>query len=514
MNRSTDTAALVLGDQLDPAGAAIAGGAGALLMIESAAMCRGRHKRNVAFTISAMRHFRDEQRARGRDVHYYEWSPDLLSGLRRFVADSGVEKLRVMRPLNYRGSAFVDALGQRLGIGVELLDNDQLMCPRAEFDRWLKAHKAPSIDAFYRMMRRTRGVLMENGRPAGGRWNFDRENYTPPALVASPPPAPVVEDDGLTRGVIAEVNLRFPDSFGELDRLGLPVDRRGALAWERAFVADRLAGYGPYENLMLSGHPVLYRSRTAELLNAGLLRPEECVAMAEQAYDDRRVPLPSAEGYIRRIMGWREYVAGMYAALGPGLKRFNYFNAKRRLPAFFHDEGLTRMNCVRHAIASARRHGYASHVARLMVLGNFALMAGIDPAAFYRWSLEAFDDACDWAGAPNAICLALYADGGLVGRKPYAASAAFINARSDYCRNCHYSPHEKTTWNACPYNFLYWSFMEEEERPLSRSCQMTVPHRALERMSPGEREACVRKAAEFLEAIEKGGERRETPALR
>jgi deoxyribodipyrimidine photolyase-related protein len=409
-----------------------------------------------------------------------------------------------MRPKNYRGSTFVDSLEASLGIEVEVRDNNQFMCLQAEFDRWLEAHRSPSIDTFYRMMRKTREVLVESGKPAGGRWNFDRENYMPPAITI-PPPAPETKDDRLTRGVIEEVNLRFPENFGELEHLSLPVDRESALVWERDFIGHRLESYGLYENLMLSDHPVLFRSRTSALLNAGLLSPGECIAMAEEAYDDGKVSLPSAEGYIRRIMGWREYIAGLYTAMAPEVTGYNYLNARRNLPPFFRDERLTRMNCVQHIIRAVREQGYASHVARLMVLGNFALLAGIEPRQFYRWSMEAFEDSCEWACAPNAICLALYADGGVIGRKPYAASAAFINARSDYCRGCHYSPYERTTEDACPYNFLYWSFIDEEERLLKRSCQMTVPHRALERMSLREREICTRKARSFLDEIEKGG---------
>jgi deoxyribodipyrimidine photolyase-related protein len=391
----------------------------------------------------------------------------------------------------------VDSLGQRTGIETETFENNQFMCPQAEFDRWLKSHSTPTIDTFYRMMRKTRYVLMEEGRPEDGKWNFDRENYTPPESIMPSPPVPGIPDDTLTQRVIEEVNSRFPDSFGELEALGLPVDRDNAMAWEKGFIEEKLENFGPYENLMLTGNPVLYRSRTSALLNTGLLLPGECIAMAEAAYMENKVQLPSAEGYIRRIMGWREYVAGMYASMAPDIKGYNYFNARRRLPAFFRDERLTQMNCVKQTIRSAREQGYASHVARLMVLGNFALMAGIDPAEFDEWSMEAFDDACEWACAPNAICLALFADGGRIGRKPYAASAAFINKRSDFCQHCRYSPHERTGEDACPYNFLYWSFMEEEKRPLRRSCQMTVPRLALGRMDARERKRALSRPGHF-----------------
>ncbi len=313
----------------------------------------------------------------------------------------------------------------------------------------------------------------------------------------------MVEDDAVSKTVVREVLEKFSENYGELKSLGIPVDRPGAIAWEKDFIRHKLPEYGPFEFAMDSHSATLYHSMTAPLLNAGLLSPQECVDMAISAYDEGRAPISSVEGYVKQVMGWREYIAGMYGATAPEILEYNYFSNHRRLPSLFNDESLTAMNCVWHTIRSIKETGYANHSMRLMVLGNFALLTGIDPRELYDWFLKTDIDGCEWATAPNVICLSQYADGGKVAMKPYVSSAGFINTMSDYCGQCHYDPEKKTGEKACPFNYLYWNFIGSQQTYQIKNCRLTIPHREWERAGPEKREAMEYEAELFKREIEK-----------
>jgi deoxyribodipyrimidine photolyase-related protein len=306
----------------------------------------------------------------------------------------------------------------------------------------------------------------------------------------------------MTRTVVREVLEKFPDNYGELKSLGMPVDGPGALAWEEEFISKRLPEYGPYEFAMNSHSTTLYHSKTSALLNAGLLLPQECVAMAVSAYDAGKAPINSTEGYVKQILGWREFIAGMYGATAQEILNYNYFDNHRHLPPLFDNESLTAMNCVWHSIRAIRETGYANHSMRLMVLGNFALLAGINPGELYDWFLKTNLDGTEWATAPNVICLSQYADGGKVARKPYVSSAGFINTMSDYCSKCHYDPDIKTGEKACPFNYLYWSFIGSQATYRIRNCRLTIPHREWERTGHEKREVMESEAKKFVSDVE------------
>lgn len=498
-----DVSAFIMGDQLSIDASSLKN-IEKVVMVESAGKCVSGlwHKRRVAFVISAMRHFRDELKSNGYDVDYYEWAPDFTSTLREHVQREGIKKLYVMRPKGLGAIRFVGSLGKRLGIDVETTENNQFMCPDAEFARWLGRRKQPRIIDFYRMMRKTRDILMNDGHPIGGRWTYDRENKKSPRPEASFPPPMIVDDDAITQRVVRDVLDRFPDNFGELGTLGIPVDRRRALEWEKDFIARRLADYGPYEYVMSSRSPTLYHPMASMLMNAGLLTPHDCIEMAETAYDEGRAPINSAEGYIRQVMGWREYIAGMYTSMAPDIMSYDFFGHKRKLPPFYDDASLTRMNCMAHAVRAVAKTGYTNHSERLMVLGNFALLAGTRPHEFYSWAMRTSIDACDWAAAANAICLSQYADGGKVAMKPYVSSASFINAYSDYCGSCHYNWREKFGERACPFNYLYWDFIGRTRYSKVRTCRLTIPRRAFDRARPEVKKAYELESESFLEKIE------------
>jgi deoxyribodipyrimidine photolyase-related protein len=493
-----------MGDQLNLNTTSLRNSPENVVMVESTGKCRSGkwHKRRVAFVISAMRHFRDELENKGYKVDYYRWAPDFTSALREHVVKEGIKTLYVMKPMNYTAISYVNGLGRVLPAGVTVTENNQFMCSQHEFNRWLQHRKLPRLHHFYRMMRKTRDVLMDGNAPAGGRWTYDRENRKAPPPGAHFPPTPQVEDDAMTREVIREVRERFPDNYGELKSLGMPVDRPGAIAREEDFIGNRLPEYGPFEFAMESNSATLYHSMTSPLLNAGLLSPQECVAMAVSAYDDGKAPINSVEGYVKQILGWREYIAGMYRATAPGILKYNYFNNHRKLPLLFNNESLTAMNCVWHTIRAIRETGYANNSMRLMVLGNFALLAGIAPGELYDWFLKASIDGCEWATAPNVICLSQYADGGKVAMKPYVSSAGFINTMSDYCGKCHYDPDKKTGERACPFNYLYWNFIGSRQAYQVKNCRLTIPRREWEMTGQGLKVTMKNEAEIFLGDVE------------
>jgi deoxyribodipyrimidine photolyase-related protein len=493
-----------MGDQLSLGISSLYNGARNIVMVESLRKCgSGKwHKRRVAFIISAMRHFRDDLKNNGYEVDYFEWAPDFTSSLGEHVKRKRIEKLYVMKPKGLNAIRFIDSLGKKLSIDVEVTENNQFMCPDAEFARWLVRRKQPRIIDFYRMMRKTRDVLMDGGLPVGGKWTYDRENKKNPRPEASFPEPMKVADDGLTKGAVEDVLRKFPDNYGELTALGIPVDRQGALRWEKDFIDRKLAGFGPYEYVMSSTSPTLYHSMTSVLTNAGLLSPRECVEMAESAYDEGRAPINSVEGYLRQVIGWREYVAGMYTSMAPRILNYNFFGHTRKLPQLYLDAPLTRMNCMAHAVRAITESGYTNHSDRLMVLGNFALLAGIDPLELYRWVMMTNIDACEWAAAADAICLSQYADGGRVAMKPYVSSAAFINTYSDYCKSCHYSWRKKVGENACPFNYLYWDFIGRTKYYKVKTCRLTIPRRAFDRAKPAAKKAYESESEAFLRRIE------------
>jgi deoxyribodipyrimidine photolyase-related protein len=335
-------------------------------------------------------------------------------------------------------------------------------------------------------------------QPAGGAWNFDADNRQPfpkggPGLeLAAAPPARFAPD-ALTREVIAEVRARFASHPGSLDHFIWPVTRAQALEALRTFVDTRLASFGPYQDAQWAGEPFGWHSLLSVALNLHLLDPREVIAAAEQAWRDGHVPLASAEGFIRQILGWREFIRGMYWLDMPGLATANHLQATQPLPAWFWS-GDTDMACLRDAIGQTLQHGYAHHIQRLMVTGLYTLLAGIHPQQVADWYLAVYVDAIEWVELPNVAGMALYANGGRFTSKPYAASGAYIQRMSNHCQGCRYKPTERTGPRACPITTLYWAFLDRHETELAGNPRTALMVKHLSRMAPAEREA-VREAA-------------------
>jgi deoxyribodipyrimidine photolyase-related protein len=299
---------------------------------------------------------------------------------------------------------------------------------------------------------------------------------------------------------MAMVETRFPDNFGSLEGYGWAVGRAEALEALREFVADALPVFGDYQDALKQGEPFLYHGLISPYLNAGLLMPREVCDAAEAAYREGAAPLNAVEGFIRQILGWREYVRGIYWLKMPEYRETNRLGADRRLPDFYWT-AETDMNCLAQCVGDTRDHAYAHHIQRLMVLGNFALLAGLAPREVQDWYLLVYADAYEWVELPNVHGMVLFADGGLLASKPYAASGAYIDRMSDYCGNCRYDVKAKIGENACPFNYLYWDFLARNEKALAGNQRLAMPYRTLAKMAP-ERVAAIRRdAARFLDAL-------------
>jgi deoxyribodipyrimidine photolyase-related protein len=385
--------------------------------------------------------------------------------------------------------------------GTEILEDERFFATPARFARWADGRKQLRMEFFYREMRRASGLLMEGDEPTGGQWNFDHDNRKALPKDVKPPKRIRFEPDAITREVIAMVAQRFADHFGDLEPFGWAVTREGALEALDHFITACLPRFGDYQDAMKQGNGFLYHSVISPYLNVGLLTPREVCEQAEAAWKKGAAPLNAVEGFIRQILGWREYVRGLYWLKMPEYAETNFLNAKRPLPAFYWT-GETAMNCMAQAIGDTKRTAYAHHIQRLMVTGNFALLAGIEPAQVEEWYLLGYADAFEWVELPNTHGMALFADGGIMASKPYAASGAYMDRMSDYCDGCTYDPDVKIGKNACPFNILYWDFLMRNEDALKGNPRMAMPYRTLAKMEPGRRAQIAAEAMAFLDGLD------------
>ncbi len=476
----------VLGDQLSltlPSLARADKSQDIVLMMEvrEEAVTPRHHKKKIAFLLSSMRHFAAALRAEGWRVDYValddpENTHSFPNEITRAAARHQASEILTTWPGEYR------VLEMLRGLGARILEDTRFLSTRADFVAWTEGRKQLRMEYFYRQMRTRLSVLMqEDGEPEGGQWNFDSENRKPlPASLSIP--APYSEQpDNITTEVLAVVERHFPDHFGDLHPFPYAVTRQGALAALDHFIAQRLAWFGDYQDAMRQNEPWLFHSHISLYLNCGLLLPAECIKAAEAAWRAGHVPLNAAEGFIRQILGWREYVRGLYWLKMPGYAAENALNATRPLPEFYWT-GETDMNCLRQCVRETQANAYAHHIQRLMVLGNFALLAGLNPREVNEWYLLVYADAYEWVELPNVSGMVLFADGGLLASKPYAAGGAYINRMSDYCRHCHYDVKQKASPRACPFNALYWDFLDRNRPLLGKNPRLGLAYKNLDNM--------------------------------
>ena len=456
-------------------------------------------KQRTALFLAAMRHFAQELRDDSVPLDYHELAPvgqatSLAGELKATLARRTVERVILTQPGEWR---VLEQLKQAVGdVPLEVREDNHFLCSAAEFAEHAKGRKQLRMEFFYREMRRRHDCLMDGDQPAGGRWNFDSENRgafgkAGPGLI---PPTPRFEPDQLTQGVIDLVNSRFADNPGDLSELGWPVNRQQALKVLTTFIDERLEHFGQWQDAMWEGEPWLFHAHISSAMNLKLLDPREVIAAAEAAWRDGRVPLESAEGFIRQILGWREYVRGIYWKSMPEYLEMNGLDANEDLPEWFWT-GETPMACLSDAIGQTLKHGYAHHIQRLMVTGLYTLMLGVDPVQVHSWYLSVYVDAVEWVELPNSLGMSQYADGGLMASKPYVATGRYIQRMSNHCSGCKFDPTKRTGEVACPFTTLYWAFLIRHEELLSSNPRMGLQLKNLARLEPDERAEIAQRAA-------------------
>jgi deoxyribodipyrimidine photolyase-related protein len=462
------------------------------------------HKKKIAFIFSAMRHFAQDLIADGFNVSYIKLNDKKNTGslereIERAIKKHNPDKVAITEPSEYR--VLNNIKSTSFDVPVEILDDDRFLCTHKQFSTWADGRKQLRMEYFYREMRKQYNILMDTDKPVGGKWNYDSENRKPPKQALKIPQTYQSQPDKITQEVIALVDKNFQDHFGDLYPFHFAVTREQALEALDQFIKERLINFGDYQDIMIEGQAWIYHSHLSFYINCGLLLPLECVKAAEQAYRNNKAPLNAVEGFIRQIIGWREYVRGIYWLKMPAYESENFLNAKRKLPALYWGKD-THMNCLKQCVSETKENAYAHHIQRLMVLGNFALLAGIEPDEVNEWYMIVYADAYQWVELPNVTGMILFADGGLLGSKPYAASGAYINKMSDYCKNCHYKVSKKNGEDACPFNYLYWDFLMRNQDKLKDNHRLAMIYKTLNKMSDEKIQAIKEDSHRFFASLD------------
>ena len=494
-------AALVLGDQLTPHLSSLRalseGDTVYMAEVADEATYVPHHPKKIILIFSAMRQFAEQLRERGFNVRYYKLDDD---------DNPGSLGALVERHLPEHGELFVTQCGewrlheQMMEWGVHILDDDRFLTPLADFNHWAQGRKQLRMEYFYRDKRRQTNLLMDGKDPIGGKWNFDADNRE--AYTGRPSDGPKrFAVNATTREVIDLVKSRF-SHFGDPEPFWFATNAAEAEEAFADFLENRLADFGRFQDAMRQDDDWLFHSVISPYINMGLLDPLDICRRAEAEYHAGRAPLNAVEGFIRQIIGWREYVRGIYWLCMPDYLEENGLDAHRPLPDFYWDENKTQMNCIKQAVRLTREEAYSHHILRLMVTGNFALLAGVNPKALGEWYLAVYADAYEWVELPNVLGMVSHADEGYLGSKPYAASGKYINRQGDYCKHCVYSPSKDVGPKACPFNSLYWDFIERHRHRFANHPRMAMMYRTWDRMNPEKREALLAQAQQFLAKLD------------
>lgn len=498
---------VVLGDQLDQESAAFEGFDPArdrVWMCEASAEATRvwSHKARIALFVSAMRHFSAALSARGWPVEYLasgtHQHPTLIEALQATLANDPPEAVVMLEPGEWALKAGFEGLARRLPVRFEFRADRHFLCSTAEFAAWMDGRSQPRLEHFYRRMRQRTGWLMDADGPLGGQWNFDADNREAfPATGPGPLPAPrSFAPDAITLAVFAEVESRYAQHPGSLQAFDWPVTRADALAALEDFIVQRLPGFGRWQDAMWAGEPWLFHARLSAALNLKLLNPREVCEAALRAHEAGTAPLAAVEGFVRQILGWREYVRGLYWHRMPGYLQENALQASAALPEFYWT-AATDMNCLRETLTDTLKRGYAHHIQRLMVTGLYALLLGVRPSEVHEWYLAIYVDAVEWVELPNVLGMSQWADGGFMASKPYIASGKYIQRMSNYCADCRFHPDRASGESACPFTSLYWDFLERHEARFSTHPRLKMQVNNLRRKSEAERSA-IRDQAQRL----------------
>jgi deoxyribodipyrimidine photolyase-related protein len=502
---------LILGDQLSPEISSLKDAdksCDIILLCEvfDEAVYVKHHQKKIAFLFSAMRHFAASLSDAGWNVDYVRLDQDgnshSFSGeVARAVERHAPESVIATFASEWRVLTEMRDWENTLPCAVELRDDDRFYCSLDEFATWADGRKQLRMEYFYRDMRKKYAVLMEGDQPVGGQWNFDSDNRKPPEPGFDVPDTYHNVPDAITQDVLHLVETQFTDHIGETDKFHFAVTATQARLALAQFIDERLPYCGDFQDAMVQGKPWMYHAHIGLYLNVGLLLPLDCITAAEQAYRDQKAPLNAVEGFIRQILGWREFVRGIYWQKMPDYAELNFFEAKRALPAFYWDAD-TKMNCMHQSVTETAQNAYAHHIQRLMVLGNFALLAGIDPRQVNDWFLSVYADAFEWVELPNVTGMALFADGGLLASKPYASGGTYINKMSNYCKGCSYKVNQKSGPDACPFNYLYWDFLDRNREKLGNNHRVGMMYKVYDRMADDKKQAIYYDSSAFLMGLD------------
>ena len=451
-----------------------------IVLVESARMTSGRpwHPERLFFLISAARHFAAELESEGFQVRYLK-AATTIDGLKQVRADFGDLPIHSAEPSSFK------QLEQLREFGVTFTPNDFFLTSRPDFKLWADRQKTFVMENFYRAQRVRLGIMVTAGEPDGGRWNFDADNRLPPPKSYTWPAYLEHNRDEIDRQVAAEVQAitgLVPDAESWQPTNTWATTRAGALAQLAYFIEHHLAGFGPYEDAIAGDNWALHHSLLSPYLNNGLLHADEVIRAVLTAYR-AGAPIGSVEAFVRQVIGWREYINGMYWFLGPEYREKNELGATRKLLPLFTDSSKTKMACVKQVVGDVETRAWAHHIPRLMVLSNLALVTGTNPQEFLDWMREQFIDAAEWVMVPNIIGMATHADGGQLMTKPYAAGGAYLNKMTQSCKGCAYDPKKRVGEDACPFTTLYWDFLDRHRDRFVTNHRMSQQIFGLNRLS-------------------------------
>jgi len=510
---STKNLILVLGDQLSHSLPAIAQANPAndvILMAEvnNEATYVKHHKLKIVLIFAAMRHFAQELEHKGFHVAYTtiddpDNSGTLAGEVEKALATHQCGQLIVTEAGEYRVQEDFKHWQTAFNLPVTISEDNRFLATTHDFAQWAQGRKQLRMEYFYRDMRRRYQVLMEDGQPTGGKWNYDQQNRKQFDFSHEIPTRTRFQPNFVTQKVMKTVQQMYSSHMGTAENFNLAVTREQALAVLEEFIATRLVNFGDFQDSLVQNEHHLFHSHISAYLNIGLLLPLEVILTAEQAWQRGDAPINAVEGFIRQVLGWREYVRGLYWLKMPEYATENYLNAQRKLPDFYWT-AKTNMNCLSQCVTTTIDSAYAHHIQRLMVLGNFALLAGIHPDQINEWFLAVYTDAFEWVEMPNVTGMATFADGGVMASKPYASSGAYIHKMSNYCQHCHYNVKEKHGATACPFNYLYWDFLHRNGARLANNPRLAMPYRTLSRMAQDKLDKHVADAQIFFKMLDDG----------
>lgn len=463
------------------------------------------HKKKLLFIYATYRNFVTELKSQGYNLMHLKLDSEknltLTEVIERYESD--FSKIVITEPSEYRVEKELSELEKRIKDKLLILADDRFYCSKEEFRNWVGDNKSIRMEYFYRKMRIDHAILLNKDKtPIGGKWNYDKSNRNPIKENIEISQRPKFQESKIVKELKKLINDEFKENFGDIDEFDFPVTRKDANEWLEFFITKCLVNFGHYQDAMMVDGHYLFHSVISMLINIGLLSPKYVCKVAEEKYRAGAAPLESVEGFIRQIIGWREFVRGVYFLKMPQYKEMNFFNAKNRLPDFYWT-GETKMRCLSNVVMQTKKYAYSHHIQRLMITGNFALLAGLDVEEVCDWYLIVYADAYDWVELPNTLGMALFGDGGFFASKPYAASGNYINKMSNFCKGCYYDVKTNDKENSCPYNTLYWDFMIRNEDKLRNNMRLKYVFSTLDKMTKEKKKCLTQRSEQMLKNLNK-----------